>query len=171
MNSNSTRENTKRLKTQNYCQTINEKNERKFFSAFEKNLLDLKPTLTFKMEMSQRRKSMEGNFEFYNPTKIYFGKGSISALKSELSHFGKRILLAYGTGSIKRNGIYSDVTKILKKSEKEIYELGGIHSNPSYESVLKGKELIEKNHIDFILAVGGGSVIDCAKAVAAVADF
>jgi len=119
------------------------------------------------MEAIQRRKAMEGNFEFYNPTKIYFGKGSISALKGELSHYGKKILLAYGTGSIKTNGIYTEVTKILEESNKEVYELEGIHSNPSYESVLKGKELIEKNHIDFILAVGGGSVIDCAKAIAA----
>jgi butanol dehydrogenase len=110
---------------------------------------------------------MNGNFEFYNPTRIYFGKGSIQNLEKALAPYGKRILLAYGTGSIKRNGIYDQMISILKKCGKEIYELGGIRSNPSYSSVLEGKRIIEENHIDFILAVGGGSVIDCSKGMAA----
>ena len=113
---------------------------------------------------------MEGNFVFVNPTKIYFGKGSISSLKEELLHVDKKVLVVYGTGSIKKNGIYESVMKILKKTNKEIYELSGVHSNPSYESVLLGKKLIEENKIGFILAIGGGSVIDCAKAIAASVD-
>ena len=110
---------------------------------------------------------MNGNFVFHNPTKIYFGKDSISNLRTALKPYGKKILLTYGTGSIKKNGIYDSVISILKEEGKEVYELGGIRSNPSYSSVLEGKKLIEDNHIDFILAVGGGSVIDCSKAIAA----
>ncbi len=110
---------------------------------------------------------MEGNFEYYNPTKIYFGKESILNLKKELSAVGKRILLVYGTGSIKKNGIYDSVIRILKEENKEIYEVSNVHSNPSYSSVLEGKKIIEEKKIDFILAVGGGSVIDCSKAIAA----
>ena len=110
---------------------------------------------------------MNGNFEYYNPTKVYFGKNSIENLKVELNKVGKKILLTYGTGSIKKNGIYDKVKSILNECGKEVYELSGIHSNPSYSSLLEGKELIEKNKIDFILAVGGGSVIDCSKGIAA----
>lgn len=110
---------------------------------------------------------MNGNFKFYNPTKIYFGKGSISNLKEELEKVGKKILLAYGKGSIKKNGIYNQVISVLKECDKEVFELSDIASNPSYSSVLQGKEILEKENIDFILAVGGGSVIDCVKAIAA----
>ena len=110
---------------------------------------------------------MKGNFEFYNPTKIYFGKGSISYLDGELKKVGNKILFVYGTGSIKKTGIYDQVISILKNNNKEVFELSGVHSNPSYSSVLEGKKLIEDNKIDFILAVGGGSVIDCSKAIAA----
>ena len=105
---------------------------------------------------------MKGNFDYYNPTKIYFGKSSISNLDSELKKVGKKILFVYGTGSIKKTGIYDEVVSILKRNDKEIFELSGVHSNPSYSSVLEGKKLIEDNKIDFILAVGGGSVIDCS---------
>ncbi len=113
---------------------------------------------------------MTGNFDYYNPTKIYFGKGSISNLDSELKKVGKKILFVYGTGSIKKTGIYDEVISILKRNDKEVFELSGVHSNPSYSSVLEGKKLIEDNKIDFILAVGGGSVIDCSKAIAAAVD-
>lgn len=113
---------------------------------------------------------MNGNFEYYNPTKIYFGKGSISHLEEALKPYGKKILLTYGTGSIKKNGIYDQVISILKMMGKEIYEVKDIHSNPSYSSVLEGKKIIEENKIDFILAVGGGSVIDCSKAMAAAVN-
>ncbi len=113
---------------------------------------------------------MKGNFDYYNPTKIYFGKDSISNLDSELKKVGKKILFVYGTGSIKKTGIYDEVVTILKRNDKEIFELSGVHSNPSYSSVLEGKKLIEDNKIDFILAVGGGSVIDCSKAIAAAVD-
>lgn len=110
---------------------------------------------------------MQGNFEFHNPTRIYFGKGAIQNLRKALVGYGKKILLTYGTGSIKKNGIYDEVIRILHELGKEVHELSGIRSNPSYSSVLEGKRLIEENHIDFILAVGGGSVIDCSKAIAA----
>lgn len=110
---------------------------------------------------------MEGNFEYYNPTKIYFGKDSIRNLKQEMTKVGKKILLVYGTGSIKHNGIYDAVKKQLEECKKEVFELSNVRSNPSYTSVLEGKRLIEENRIDFILAVGGGSVIDCSKAIAA----
>lgn len=110
---------------------------------------------------------MEGNFEFYNPTKIYFGKDSIRFLDKELEKVSEKVLLVYGTGSIKKNGIYDAVMEHLKKNGKTVYELSGVHSNPSYSSVLEGKKLIEENGIGFILAVGGGSVIDCSKAIAA----
>ena len=110
---------------------------------------------------------MEGNFEYFNPTKIYFGKNSISNLDKELKKVSKKVLLVYGTGSIKNNGIYDTVISHLKNTGKEVFELSGVHSNPSYSSVLEGKKLIEENGIGFILAVGGGSVIDCSKAIAA----
>ena len=110
---------------------------------------------------------MEGSFEYFNPTKIYFGKNSISNLDKELKKVSKKVLLVYGTGSIKNNGIYDTVISHLKNTGKEVFELSGVHSNPSYSSVLEGKKLIEENGIGFILAVGGGSVIDCSKAIAA----
>lgn len=112
---------------------------------------------------------MKGNFKYYNPTKIYFGKGSICHLKEELQKVGKRILLVYGMGSIHRNGIYDQVISVLRECDKEVFELNGVKSNPSYSSVLEGKKKIEEEKIDFILAVGGGSVIDCSKAIAAAA--
>lgn len=97
---------------------------------------------------------MKGNFEYYNPTKIYFGKGSICHLKEELKKVGKRILLVYGMGSIHRNGIYDQVISVLKECDKDVFELSGVKSNPSYSSVLEGKKKVEEEKIDFILAVG-----------------
>lgn len=108
---------------------------------------------------------MNGNFMFYNPTKIYFGENSITNLENELVNYGPNILLSYGGGSIKKNGIYDQVIKILKKCNKNIVEFSGIMPNPTYKKLLEGKQLIEDNKIDLILAVGGGSVIDLAKAI------
>ncbi len=106
-------------------------------------------------------------FTFHNPTKILFGKDKITSLHKELAPYGKTILLTYGGGSIKRNGIYDAVKKELELAGKEVIELGGIMANPRTSKVLEGVSLCKKHHVDFILAVGGGSTIDCSKAIAA----
>lgn len=107
------------------------------------------------------------NFIFHAPTKIYFGKGQIAHLHNELSLYGKRVLLAYGGGSIKNIGLYQEVINILQSNGYEVFELAGIEPNPRIETVRKGVALCKENNIDVILAVGGGSTIDCAKVVAA----
>lgn len=108
---------------------------------------------------------MKYDFTFYNPTRIHFGRDSIKKLPEELSCFGKNVLLLYGKGAIKRIGLYDEVVKILSDCGKNIIELGGIKPNPSYAQVLEGARLVRENQIDLILAVGGGSVVDCAKAI------
>ena len=105
------------------------------------------------------------DFTFYNPTKIHFGKEAMSKLPSELDNYGKNVLLLYGKNSIKKTGLYDEVIKILKECGKNIVEHSGIKPNPSYSQVLEGGRLVRENNIDLILAVGGGSVIDCAKAI------
>jgi len=105
------------------------------------------------------------DFTYYNPTKIYFGKDAMGNLPSELNNYGKNILLLYGKNSIKKIGLYDEVVKILKACGKNITELSGIKPNPAYSQVLEGARLVRENKIDLILAVGGGSVIDCAKAI------
>lgn len=99
------------------------------------------------------------DFIFSYPTKVYFGKDA----------FGSNVLLAYGGGSVKRNGIYDEVMQVLKEHGKHVVEFSGIMSNPTYAKVQEGARLAKENKIDFILAVGGGSVIDCCKIVAAQA--
>lgn len=106
------------------------------------------------------------NFKFSQSTSIYFGKNSIENLKKELPKYGNKILLTYGGGSIKKNGIYETTTKILKELNITWYELNGIESNPKVQSVREGIEIIKRENIGFILAVGGGSVIDASKAMA-----
>ncbi|MBR3227712.1 MAG: iron-containing alcohol dehydrogenase [Erysipelotrichaceae bacterium] len=101
------------------------------------------------------------------PTKVYFGKGQICHLDEALRQFGKKVLLTYGGGSIKKIGLYDEVMKILKEGKYEVYELSGIEPNPRIESVEKGVSLCKEHDIDVILAVGGGSTIDCSKAIAA----
>ena len=108
---------------------------------------------------------MKFDFTYYNPTKIYFGKDSLSNLSAELSGYGKNILLMYGKGSVKKSGLYDKVIKILSDAGKSVTELPGIKSNPTYEQLMKGAELVRENDIDLILAAGGGSVIDCAKGI------
>ena len=105
------------------------------------------------------------DFTYYNPTKIYFGKDAMSNLPQELNNYGKNILLLYGKNSIKKIGLYDEVVKVLKECGKNIVELAGIKPNPSYAQVLEGGRLVRENKIDLILAVGGGSTIDCAKAI------
>lgn len=108
---------------------------------------------------------MLGNFEFCNPTKLYFGDDSLQYLNNELKKYGSNVLLIYGGGSIKQNGIYDDVIKILQDNDKQVVELSGVMPNPTLEKLYEGVELARVNQIDFILAVGGGSVCDYAKAV------
>ena len=105
------------------------------------------------------------DFTYYNPTKIHFGKDALQKLPKELEGFGKNVLLVYGKGSIKKTGLYDKVVAILKKGGKEIFELAGIKPNPAYRQVLEGARLVREHKIDLILAVGGGSTIDCAKAI------
>lgn len=108
---------------------------------------------------------MLGNFTFHNPTKLYFGKESIKGLNKELPKYGKNVLLVYGGGSIKKNGIYDNIVNILKANGKEIFEDAGVMPNPTVEKLYEGVERARKSKADFILAVGGGSVCDYAKAV------
>lgn len=105
------------------------------------------------------------DFTYYNPTKIYFGKDAMGNLPSELNNYGKNILLLYGKNSIKKIGLYDEVVKVLKDCGKNVVELAGIKPNPAYSQVLEGAKLVRENKVDLILAVGGGSVIDCAKAI------
>lgn len=105
------------------------------------------------------------DFTYYNPTRIHFGKDSLIKLKEELKNFGETVLLMYGKSSIKKIGLYDEIIKILNASGKKVVELSGVMSNPTYKKVLEGGELVRNNKVDFILAVGGGSVIDCAKAI------
>lgn len=108
---------------------------------------------------------MKYDFCYYNPTKIHFGKEALGNLSGELANYGKNILLIYGKNSVKKSGLYDEVIKILKLADKNVTELSGIKSNPSYSQLLKGASLVKENDVDLILAVGGGSVIDCAKGI------
>ena len=108
---------------------------------------------------------MKFDFTYYNPTRIHFGKDSLSHLSDELSAYEKNVLLMYGKGSVKKSGLYDKVIAILKDAGKNVVELSGIKSNPSYAQLLEGARLVRENNVDLILAVGGGSVIDCAKGI------
>ena len=110
------------------------------------------------------------SFTYSYPVKTYFGEGAAkTALPAELARYGSTVMLAYGGGSVKRAGIYDEITEILKAAGKRIVEFGGIMPNPTYAKVKEGAELARENNVDFILAVGGGSVIDCCKIVSAQA--
>ncbi len=108
---------------------------------------------------------MLGNFTYCNPTKLYFGKDALNGLNEELPKYGKNVLLVYGGGSIKKNGIYDKVVAILKANGKNVYEDAGVMPNPTVEKLNEGIERAKKAKADLILAVGGGSVCDYAKAV------
>lgn len=108
---------------------------------------------------------MLGNFTYCNPTKLYFGKEALKGLNEELPKYGKNVLLVYGGGSIKKSGIYDEIVKILKDNGKEVFEDAGVMPNPTVEKLNEGIERARKSKADFILAVGGGSVCDYAKAV------
>ncbi|MBQ8133765.1 MAG: iron-containing alcohol dehydrogenase [Clostridia bacterium] len=111
-------------------------------------------------------------FNYEYPVKVCFGDGiAKTALTSELAKYGKNVLLAYGGGSVKKVGIYDEIMEVLTECGKTVIEFSGIMSNPTYAKVLEGATLAKDNNIDFILAVGGGSVIDCCKIVSAQAKL
>ena len=110
---------------------------------------------------------MKGNFTYCNPTRLHFGEDAMNYLVQELKAFGPVVMLSYGGGSIKKNGIYDAVAAALKEAGKTVVEDSGVMPNPTYEKVLEGCRKVRDNKVDLILAVGGGSTIDYAKAVSA----
>lgn len=108
---------------------------------------------------------MLGNFNYCNPTKLYFGDDSLKNLNTELPKYGKNVVLVYGGGSIKKNGIYDEVINILKENGKNVAEIAGVMPNPTLEKLYEGIEIARNHKADLLLAVGGGSVCDYAKAV------
>ena len=127
-------------------------------------------TEVFDKKQSDRRTLTMYNFTLRIPTTIHFGKGAISYLE-ELKNYGSKALLVYGGGSIKKNGIYDTALKILKNVGVAVAELSGVEPNPRIETVRKGVEICKTEGIDMILAIGGGSTIDCAKVIAAGAKY
>lgn len=111
------------------------------------------------------------NFKYSIPTDIYFGKDQIQNLPAIIKQYGNQVLIVYGGGSIKRNGIYDTVCGLCKDYEIQFYELNGVEPNPRVTTVRKGIELCRKQHIDVILPIGGGSTIDCAKVIAAGVSY
>lgn len=112
------------------------------------------------------------NFTYSYPMKVYFGEDAAkNAITSELGRFGKKIMLAYGGGSVRKNGIYDEIRTLLLEAGKDIVDFSGIMPNPTYAKVQEGAELVRKEHVDFILALGGGSVIDCCKVISAQAEL
>jgi len=108
---------------------------------------------------------MLGNFTYCNPTKLYFGEDSLSNLGTELKKYGQNVVLVYGGGSIKKNGIYDEVMAILREEGKNVAEIAGVMPNPTVEKLYEGVEIARNHKVDFLLAVGGGSVCDYTKAV------
>lgn len=106
------------------------------------------------------------NFHYNIPTEIFFGKGQIQVLSKEIKKYGKKVLFVYGGGSIKKIGLYDEIINIFKENAIDFIELSGVDPNPRITTVRKGIDLCRENNIDFILAVGGGSVIDCSKFIA-----
>lgn len=108
---------------------------------------------------------MLGNFSYHNPTKLYFGEESLGFLKEEMKHYCENILLVYGGGSVKKSGLYDEITAILKECGKKVAEVSGVMPNPTVDKLREGVQIARENKTDFILAVGGGSVCDYSKAV------
>ena len=115
--------------------------------------------------MTNWRDKMFGNFTYCNPTKLYFGEDSLNNLKTELRKYGNNVVLVYGGGSIKKNGIYDDVLRILTESGKNVAEISGVMPNPTLSKLRAGIEIAREHQADLLLAVGGGSVCDYSKAV------
>ncbi len=108
---------------------------------------------------------MQFDFTYYNPTIIHFGKGSITQLDNELTQYGETVMLVYGRNAIKSNGLYDDIMSILAAAGKKVIELSGVMPNPTYQKMMEGAQLVREHDVSLILAVGGGSVIDCAKGI------
>ena len=108
---------------------------------------------------------MLGNFTYHNPTKLYFGEDSLNNLKDELGNYGQNVLLVYGGGSIKKNGVYDEITAVLRECAKTVKEVSGVMPNPTATKLLEGVKIAREFKPDLILAVGGGSVCDYSKAV------
>lgn len=108
---------------------------------------------------------MLGNFSYCNPTKLYFGEDALENLIVELAKYGNNVALVYGSGSIKKNGIYDEIMDILKSADKTVSEIAGVMPNPTVHKLYEGVEIARTHKVDFILAVGGGSVVDYAKAL------
>lgn len=108
---------------------------------------------------------MLGNFSYCNPTKLYFGEDALQNLSTELKNYGNNVALVYGGGSIKKNGIYDTIIGILQSEGKTVTEIAGVMPNPTIHKLYEGVEVARQNSVDFILAVGGGSVVDYAKAL------
>ena len=126
----------------------------------------------YRKKNGQRGYVMMNNFIFENKTKVYFGKGGVKEyLGGLLANFGETVMLAYGGGSIKCNGVYDEIMGILNAQGKCVVEFSGIMSNPTYAKVQEGAKLARENHVDLILAVGGGSVSDCCKVTSAQAKL
>lgn len=109
------------------------------------------------------------DFIFHNPDKVYFGRNQLTHLSEELLKFGNKVLLVYGGGSIKKNGLYDSIKEIAKKDGIELFELSGVEPNPRHSTVNRGAEICKRENISVVLAAGGGSTIDCAKGIAAAA--
>lgn len=126
----------------------------------------------YRKKNGQRGYVMMNNFIFENKAKVYFGKGGVKEyLGGLLANFGETVMLAYGSGSIKCNGVYDEIMGILNAQGKCVVEFSGIMSNPTYAKVQDGAKLARENHVDLILAVGGGSVSDCCKVISAQANL
>ena len=125
----------------------------------------------YRKKNGQRGYVMMNNFIFENKTKVYFGKGGVKEyLGGLLANFGETVMLAYGGGSIKCNGVYDEIMGILNAQGQCVVEFSGIMSNPTYAKVQEGAKLARENHVDLILAVGGGSVSDCCKVISGAFD-
>lgn len=114
---------------------------------------------------------MLGNFTYHNPVRVHFGPDSLDELAGELESFGPNVMLAYGGGSIKRSGLYDQIRDILAAAGKTVFEDAGVMSNPTVQKLNEGRKIARENNVDLILAVGGGSVIDYAKAVSVSAWY
>lgn len=111
------------------------------------------------------------NFNYSIPTKVFFGKDQVNVLPEEVKKYGSRVLLVYGGGSIKKIGLYDKVVELLKSNNISFFELSGVEPNPRVTTVRKGIEICRENNIDLVLAVGGGSTIDCSKVIAAGVSY
>lgn len=119
----------------------------------------------------KRENDMMNSFVYNIPTKVYFGRDQMQNLGKELAIYGKKVLLVYGGGSIKKNGLFEKIKAEIDKTGLELFELSGVDPNPRITSVYQGAEICKKEGIEVLLAVGGGSVIDCTKVIAAAANY